>query len=88
MLAGADKIAGEAFGAFVEVDKDFVEVSDGFNLGVRGCVERVWAIGDSVIVDDGERKVKVIPKAVGVVRDGVNVGSAVGIELGFGVELD
>ena len=32
ILTGADEIAGETFGAFVEIDDDFVEIGERFNL--------------------------------------------------------
>ena len=32
MFAGADEVIGEAFGAFFEIDFDFVEIGEGFEL--------------------------------------------------------
>ena len=41
-----------------------------------------------MFVDDGDGEVEVIPKTVSVISEWVNVFSAVGIELGLGVDLN
>ena len=88
MFAGADEVAGEAVGAFVEIDDDFVEIVEGLELSARGVVESLWAVSDGVLVDDRESKIEIIPEAVGVVGERVDVLGAVGVELRFGMELN
>ena len=76
-FAGADHIAGKAFGAFVKIDENFVEVGEGFELFVGSFVEGHWTIGDGVVVDNGEGEVEIVPETVGVVGDWVDMLSAV-----------
>lgn len=53
MFAGADEVIGEAFGAFFEIDFDFVEIGKGFEFFVGFFVESIWAVCDSMVVDNG-----------------------------------
>jgi hypothetical protein len=54
MLAGTNKVASEASGAFVEIDDNFIEVIEGLDLGARLVVKGLWAVSDSMLIDDGE----------------------------------
>lgn len=56
VLASTDHVAGKPFGAFVVIDEDFIE-REGFDFGIRFCVEGLFAIGDRMFVDDSDGKV-------------------------------
>lgn len=86
-LAGADEVAGETFDGFGFVDEDFVE-REGVELGARRFVKGFGAVGDGVVVDDGEGEVEVVKKGVGVAGGRIEYGLTGTVELGDGVELD
>lgn len=88
MFAGANEVASEAFGAFVVIDDDFVEVGEGFDFLIALFVEGAWTVGDGVLVDDRNGEVEVVPETVGVVGDGVDMLGAVRVELRLGMNLD
>ena len=67
MLAGTDEVAGKAFGAFVVVDDDFVEVLNSFELFVTLFIKSAWTVSDSMFVNDGDGEVEIVPEAVGMV---------------------
>ena len=77
VFAGADHITGKTLGAFVVIDDDFVEVFDVFEFLARFVIESFRAVGDCVLVDDCESKIEVIPEAVGMVCERIDVVSAV-----------
>ena len=87
-FAGADEIAGEAFDTLGWVDEDFVEVGNRFEFGAGDFVEGVWAVGDSVFVDDAEGEIEIIEEAVGVVGFWVDEFAAVRVGFRLGVELN
>ena len=88
MLAGTDEVAGKAFGAFVVVDDDFVEVLDSFELFVALFIESAWTVSNSMFVNDGDGEVEIVPEAVGMVGSGIDVDATISIELRIGVNLD
>lgn len=88
MLAGTDEVAGKAFGAFVVVDDDFVEVLDGFELFVALFVKGAWTVSNSMLIDDGNGEIEIIPETVSVVGSGIDVDTTIGIELRIGVNLN
>ena len=77
MFAGANEVIGEAFSAFVEVDFDFVEVGESFEFLIGFFVEGVWAVCDSMLVDDRYGEVEIVPKTIGVISEWVDMLGAV-----------
>lgn len=88
MLAGTDEVAGKAFGAFVVVDDDFVEVLDSFEFFVTLFIKSAWTVSNSMFVNDGDGEVEIVPEAVGMVGSGIDVDATISIELRIGVNLD
>ena len=87
-FAGADHVASKALSAFIEVNDDFVDVSESLKLFVGNFVESHWAISDCVVVDDGDGEVDVVPEAIGVVGKWIDMLGTVGVELRLGVKLN
>ena len=88
VLAGADEIIRKTFSALVKVDGDFIKVCKWLDFAIGLFVERVWAVGDGVLVDDGNCEVKIIPKTVGVMSKWIDVLSAISVKLRLGVDLN
>ncbi len=81
MLAGADEVVGEALGALVIIDNDFVDIFKRVDFALRFFIESVAAISDGVLVDDRDSKVDVIPEAVSVISEWIDMFTTVGVEL-------
>ena len=87
-FAGADHIASETFGAFVEIDDDFVDVRESLKLFIGSFIEGHWAVSNGVVVNYSECEVEIVPEAIGVIGERINMLGAVFVELRLGVKLN
>ena len=81
MFTGTNEVIGEAFSTFVVIDDDFIDVFNGVDFLLGFLVEGVAAIGDGMLVNHRDSKVDIVPEAVGVISEWINMLSAVVIKL-------
>lgn len=85
-FAGGDEVEGEAFLGFFKGNFNFLE-GELVDFLAGGGVKGFGAVGDGLVVKDGEGEVKVVEETVGETAGWVDDGAVVG-GLGEGVELD
>ena len=81
IFASANEVVGEAFSAFVVIDDDFIDVLNGVDFLLGFLIESVAAIGDGMLVNNRDSKVDIVPEAVGVISERINMLGAVVIKL-------
>ncbi len=77
MFAGADEVVGEAFSAFVVVDDDFIDVCESVDFLLGFFVKSITAVCDSMFIDNRDGKVDIVPEAICMISEWVNMLSAV-----------
>ena len=88
VFTGADEIVGEALSAFVVIDNDFINVRESVDFLLRFFVERVAAVSDGMLVNNRDGEVDIVPEAVGMISERIDMLSTIIIELRFGMNLD
>ena len=88
MFASANKVVGEALGALVIIDNDFIDIFKRVDFALRFFIESVAAISDGVLVDDRDSKVDVIPEAVSVISERIDMFGTIVVELWQSMNLN
>ncbi len=77
VFTGTDEVVGEAFSAFVVVDDDFIDVCESVDFLLGFFVKSITAVCDSMFIDNRDGKVDIVPEAICMISEWVNMLSAV-----------